>query len=135
MLGCSPNGLLQLIIKLMFYLFLRIFCWCITDSHSHFNKLGVESCLEEPINDRLHLQNCFLQNRAARIVAGTVRSNPAMVILKWPTLEERGRKSVFKLVKKCQQVHCPQYFKQYFKRNFKNSLIIHKHMSLSETSN
>ena len=36
-----------------------------------------------------------LQNRAARIVARTVRSNPAMDVLKWPTLEERRRKSVF----------------------------------------
>ena len=44
-----------------------------------------------------------LQNRAARIVARTVRSNPAVDVLKWPTLEERGRKSVFKLVKKCLQ--------------------------------
>ena len=41
-----------------------------------------------------------LQNRAARIVARTVRGNPAMDFLKWPTLEERRRKSVFKLVKK-----------------------------------
>ena len=39
-----------------------------------------------------------LQNRAARIVARTVRSNPAMDVLKWPTLVERRRKSVFKLV-------------------------------------
>ena len=30
-----------------------------------------------------------LQNRAARIVARTVRSNPAIHVLKWPTLEER----------------------------------------------
>ncbi|CAH3148476.1 unnamed protein product [Pocillopora meandrina] len=35
-----------------------------------------------------------LQNRAARIVARTVRSNPAMDVLKWPTLEERRRKTV-----------------------------------------
>ena len=58
-----------------------------------------------------------LQNRAARIVARTVRSNPAMDVLKWPTLEERRRKTVFKLVKKCLQGQCPQYFKEYFKRN------------------
>ena len=59
-----------------------------------------------------------LQNRAARItVARTVRSNPAMDVLIWPTLEERRRKSVFKLVRKCLQEQCPQYFKQYFKRN------------------
>ena len=49
--------------------------------------------------------------------ARTVRSNPAMDVLKWPTLEERRRKSVFKLVKKCLQGKCPQYFKEYFKRN------------------
>ena len=55
--------------------------------------------------------------RAARIVARTVHSNPAMDVLKWPTLEERRRKSVFKLVKKCLQGQCPQYFKEYFKRN------------------
>ena len=58
-----------------------------------------------------------LKNRAARIVARTVRSNPAMDVLKWPTLEERRRKTVFKLVKKCLQGQCPQYFKEYFKRN------------------
>ena len=57
-----------------------------------------------------------LQNRAARIVARTVR-NPAMDVLKWPTLEERRRKTVFKLVKKCLQGQCPQYFIEYFKRN------------------
>ena len=58
-----------------------------------------------------------LQNRVARIVATTVRSKQAMDVLKCPTLEERHRKSVFKLVKKCLQGRCPQYFKQYFKRN------------------
>jgi len=58
-----------------------------------------------------------LQNWAARIVARTVRSNPAMDVLKWPMLEERRHKSVFKLVKKCLQGQCPQYFKEYFKRN------------------
>ena len=60
-----------------------------------------------------------LQNWAARIVARTVSSNPAINVLKWPTLEERQCKSVFKLVKKCLQGQCPQYFKQYFKRNNK----------------
>ena len=50
-----------------------------------------------------------LQNRAARIVATTVRSKQAMDVLKWPTLEERRGKSVFKLVKKCLQGRCPQY--------------------------
>ena len=49
----------------------------------------------------------LLQNR-------NVRSNPAMDVLKWPTLEERRRKTVFKLVKKCLQ---GQYFQKYFKRN------------------
>ena len=58
-----------------------------------------------------------LQNRAARIVARTVRSNPAMDVLKWPKLEERRRKPVFKLVKKYLQGQIPQYFKQYFKHN------------------
>ena len=48
-----------------------------------------------------------LKNRAVRIVARTVRSNPAT----------RRRKTVFKLVKKCLQGQCPQYFKEYFKRN------------------
>ena len=52
----------------------------------------------------------LLQNR-------NVRSNPAMDVLNWPTLEERRRKTVFKLVKKCLQGQCPQYFKEYFKRN------------------
>ena len=58
-----------------------------------------------------------IQNRAARIVARTVRRNPAMDVLKWPTLEERRRNIVFKLVKKSLQGQCPQYFKEYFKRN------------------
>ena len=58
-----------------------------------------------------------LQNRAARIVACTVRNKQALDVLKWPTLEERRRQSVFKLVKKCLQCQCPHYFKQYFKRN------------------
>ena len=50
-------------------------------------------------------------------VTSTVRSNQAMGVLKWPTLEEGRRKSVFKLVKKCLQGQCPQYFEHYFKRN------------------
>ena len=58
-----------------------------------------------------------LQNRAARIVVRSERSSPAIDFLKWPTLEERRRKLVFKLVKKCLSGHCPQYFKEYFKRN------------------
>ena len=57
------------------------------------------------------------QNRAARIVTCTVCSKQALDVLKWPTLLERRRQSVFKLVKKCLQGQCPQYFKQYFKRN------------------
>ena len=69
------------------------------------------------INKSISIDKQDLQNRAARIVARTVRSNPAMDFLKWPTLEERRRKSVFKLVKKCLQGQCPQYFKEYFKRN------------------
>ena len=52
-----------------------------------------------------------LQNLAAWIVARTVRSKQAMDVLKWPTLEERRRTSVFKLVKKCLQGQCPKYFK------------------------
>ena len=56
-----------------------------------------------------------LQNQAARIVARTVHSNLAMDLLKWPTLEERRCKSVFKLVKKYLQGQCPQYLTQYFK--------------------
>ena len=42
-----------------------------------------------------------LQNRAVGKVARTVRSNPEMDVLKWPTPEERRRKSVFKFVEKC----------------------------------
>ena len=51
------------------------------------------------------------------IVACTVRSKQALDVLKWPTLEECRSQSVFKLVKKCLQGQCPQYFKQYFKCN------------------
>lgn len=75
--------------------------------------VGVWGCCGEDRKQDLEA----LQNRAARIVARTVRSKQAMDVLKWPTLEERRRKSVFKLVKKCLQGQCPQYFKQYFKRN------------------
>ena len=56
-----------------------------------------------------------IQNTAARMVARTVHSNPAMVTLKWPTLEERRRKSVFKLAKNgCKEGHCPQNFREHF---------------------
>ena len=48
-----------------------------------------------------------IQNRAARIVARTVRSNPAMDVLNRPTLEERLRKTVFKLVKNTCKVNVP----------------------------
>ena len=58
-----------------------------------------------------------LQNRAARIVARTERSDPAIEILIWPTLEERRCEIVFKQVKKCLQGCCPIYFKEYFKFN------------------
>ena len=85
-------------------------------------------CLIRPILEyRVSVWGCYgegrkhdleaLQNRVARIVATTVRSKQAMDVLKWPTLEERRLKSVFKLVKKCLQGRCPQYFEQYFKRN------------------
>ena len=58
-----------------------------------------------------------LQNRAARIIARTDRSSPATDILKWPSLADRRRNNVFKLVKKCIRGRCPQYFKEYFKCN------------------
>ena len=40
-----------------------------------------------------------LKNRAARIIARTDRSSPAMDILKWPSLADRRCNNVFKLVK------------------------------------
>ena len=40
-----------------------------------------------------------LQNRAARIIARTDRSSPAMDILKWPSLADRRRNNIFKLLK------------------------------------
>ena len=55
-----------------------------------------------------------LQNRAARIVARTERSDLAIEILRLPTLDERRREIVFKQVKKCVQGRCPIYFKEYF---------------------
>ena len=58
-----------------------------------------------------------LQNRAARIIARTDRSSPATDILKWPSLADRRRNNVFKLVKKCIRGRCSQYFKEYFKCN------------------
>jgi len=61
--------------------------------------------------------SCTFRHSFSWLRRRTVRSNPAMDVLKWPTLEERRRKSVFKLLKKCLQGQCPQYFKEYFKRN------------------
>ena len=58
-----------------------------------------------------------LQNRAARIIARTDRSSPAMDILKRPSLADRRRNNIFKLLKKCIKGRCPQYFKNYFKCN------------------
>ena len=72
-----------------------------------------------------------LQNRAARMVARIVRSNLAMDVLKWPTLEERRCKSVFRLVKKCLRGQCPQYFTQYFKCNNTR----HMHSNIARQSN
>ena len=60
-----------------------------------------------------------LQKRAGRIVARTIRSSPAMDILKWPALAERRRDHVFQLVKKCIEGRCPQYFDGYFTFNNK----------------
>ena len=60
-----------------------------------------------------------LQKRAGRIVARTIRSSPAMDILKWPSLAERRRDHVFQLVKKCIEGRCPQYFNGYFTFNNK----------------
>ena len=52
-----------------------------------------------------------LKNRAARIIARTDRSSPAMDILKWPSLADRRRNNVFKLVKKCIRGRYPQYLR------------------------
>ena len=41
-------------------------------------------------------------------------------VVKWPSLEDRRRNNVFKLVKKCIRERCPQYFKDYFKCNHGN---------------
>ena len=81
---------------------------------SHAHKHGLEA----------------LQNRAARIAARTVRSNLATDVLKWPTLEERRRKTVFKLVKKCLQGQC-QYL---VTTEFIDGTFIHLIAELAERS-
>ena len=64
-----------------------------------------------------------LQKRAGIIVARTIRSSPAMDILKWPALAEIRRDHVFQLVKKCIEGRCPQYFNGYFTFNNKLSRV------------
>ena len=71
-----------------------------------------------------------LQNQATRIAARTVRSNLATDVLKWPTLEERRRKTVFKLVKKCLQGQC-QYL---VTTEFIDGTFIHLIAELAERS-
>ena len=60
-----------------------------------------------------------LQKRAGRTVDRTIRSSPAMDILKWLALAERRHEHVFQLVKKCTEGRCPQYFDGYLTFNNK----------------
>ena len=55
-----------------------------------------------------------LQRRTARIITKESRSGEAMVMLKWPLLEDRRWKYICELVKKCVTGDCPQYFQNYF---------------------
>ena len=41
-------------------------------------------------------------------------SDTAMEALKWPTLRSRRDEYILKLVRKCMDGRCPQYFKNYF---------------------
>lgn len=55
-----------------------------------------------------------LQRRAARIVTRIDESDRAIDMVKWTSLQNRRDNHVFKLVKKCIQGRCPQFFKNYF---------------------
>ena len=41
-------------------------------------------------------------------------SDSAMEALKWPNLRSRRDEHILKLVRKCMDGRCPQYFKNYF---------------------
>ena len=56
-----------------------------------------------------------LQRRAARIVTRTPDSDRAMEMMKWPSLQRD--KNVFKLVNKCIEEWCLQFFLNYFSFN------------------
>ena len=58
-----------------------------------------------------------LQRRAARIVTRIPDSDRAMEMMKWPSLQSRRDKNVFKLVNKCIEEWCPQFFLNYFSFN------------------
>ena len=60
-----------------------------------------------------------LQNRAARIIARTDRSSPATDILKWPSLADRRRNNVFKLVKNVLEGVVPNIL-----RNISNVMVV-----------
>ena len=55
-----------------------------------------------------------LQRRAARIVTRISDSDGAMEMMKWPSLQSRRDKNVFKLANKSIQGRCPQFFLNYF---------------------
>ena len=55
-----------------------------------------------------------LQKCVGRIVIKTPSSDTAMKALNWPSLRSRRDEHTLKLVRKCIQGRCPQYFKNYF---------------------
>ena len=54
------------------------------------------------------------QKCVGRIVIKTPSSDTAMKAMKWLSLRSRRDEHILKLVRKCIQGRCPQYFKNYF---------------------
>ena len=73
---------------------------------------GVWACCGE-VNSKI-LE--ALQKRVGRIVhlIKTFTSDTAMEALKWPSLRSKRNEHIHKLVRKCIDCWCPQYFKNYF---------------------
>ena len=71
---------------------------------------GVWACCGEVNSKILEV----LQKRVGRIVNKTFTSDTVMQALKWPSLRSRGDEHIHKLVRKCIDCCCPQYFKNYF---------------------
>ena len=71
---------------------------------------GVWACCGEVNGGTLEA----LQRRVGGIVLKPSSSDTAMEALKWPSLRTRRDDHILKLVRKCIDSHCPQYFHNYF---------------------